>query len=87
VGAFSSGGLGGNLDQNFPKYDGATTNKALKELWVSCGTEDGLITFNRNLVKWLKGKNTTVDFHETPGRHAWMVWRRNLIEFSALLFR
>lgn len=87
VGAFSSGGLGENLDEDFPKYNGANTNKALKEFWVSCGTEDGLITFNRTLVKWLKGKNTSVDFHETPGRHAWMVWRRNLIEFSALLFR
>ena len=87
VGAFSSGGLGGNMESNFPKYDGASTNKALKEFWISCGTEDGLITFNRNLAKWLKGKNTTVDYHETPGRHAWMVWRRNLIEFSALLFR
>jgi len=24
---------------------------------------------------------------ETPGMHTWMVWRRNLTEFSSLLFR
>jgi len=87
VGAFSSGGLPGNLDGDFPGFDGAKTNKALKVLWVSCGTDDGLITFNRGLVKWLQAKNATVDVHETPGRHAWMVWRRNLIEFSQLLFK
>jgi len=87
VGAFSSGGLANAFDTDFPAFDGAKTNKALKEFWVSCGTEDGLITFNRQLVTWLKGKNAKVDFHETPGRHAWMVWRRNLIEFSQLLFR
>jgi len=87
VGAFSSGGLPGNLDGDFPGFDGAKVNKALKVLWVSCGTDDGLIGFNRGLVTWLKGKNVKVDIHETPGRHAWMVWRRNLIEFSQLLFR
>jgi len=87
VGAFSSGGLGGDFNADFPGFDGAKTNKALKHFWVSCGVSDGLITFNRNLVTWLKEKNATVDFHETSGRHAWMVWRRNLIEFSQLLFK
>jgi hypothetical protein len=24
---------------------------------------------------------------ETPGMHTWMVWRRNLAEFTPLLFR
>jgi enterochelin esterase family protein len=87
VGAFSSGGLSGELESAFPGFDGVKTNKALKELWVSCGTSDGLINFNRQLVSWLKGKGAKVDVHETPGRHAWMVWRRNLIEFSQLLFK
>jgi enterochelin esterase-like enzyme len=73
VGAFSAGGLRDDLDSAFPGFDGATANKKLKVLWVSCGTDDGLITFNRNLVSWLKGKG--------------MVWRRNLIAFSQQLFR
>jgi len=87
VGAFSSGGLPNDLDTDFPGFDGKKVNKALKVLWVSCGTDDGLIGFNRGLVTWLRGKNANVDVHETPGRHAWMVWRRNLIEYSQLLFR
>lgn len=62
-------------------------NKNLKVLWVSCGTEDGLITWNRQLVTWLKGQNANVQVHEVPGKHTWMVWRRNLAEFSQLLFK
>jgi len=87
VGAFSSGGLGNNFDTVFPGFKSQVANKELKKLWISCGTEDGLITPNRNLVTWLKGKGTNVEAHETPGRHTWMVWRRNLIAFSELLFR
>jgi len=87
VGAFSSGGLPNNLETDFPKFDGAKVNKSLKVLWVSCGVDDGLIGFNRGLVTWLKLKSAKVQVHETPGRHAWMVWRRNLIEFSQLLFK
>lgn len=87
VGAFSSGGLRDSLDQSFPGFDAAKANRELKLLWVSCGTDDGLIRFNRDLVTWLKGKGAHVQQVETPGRHAWMVWRRNLIGFSQELFR
>ncbi len=87
VGAFSSGGLGADFDAEFPKLTSAEANRRLKELWISCGTDDGLITFNRDLVKWLKGKNVKLTAVETPGRHAWMVWRRDLIQFTPLLFR
>ena len=87
VGAFSSGGLGENFDAEFPKLNGDTVNKKLKLLYVSCGTSDGLITFNRRLVTWLNGKKVSNTAIETSGRHAWMVWRRNLIAFSGLLFR
>jgi enterochelin esterase family protein len=86
VGAFSTGGLSGNFDEDFPGLTAAAANRALKVFSVSCGTDDGLISFNRNLVTWLKGKNIKVDQIETPGRHAWMVWRRNLIEYSQKLF-
>ncbi len=86
VGAFSSGGLR-DIETSFPGFDGAKANEKLKLLWVSCGTEDGLIRFNRTLVKWLKAKNANLQALETPGRHTWMVWRRNLIAFSQQLFR
>jgi enterochelin esterase family protein len=55
-------------------------------LWIACGTEDRLISLNRNLVQWLKTHEVQVTPIETPGMHAWMVWRRNLISLAPLLF-
>ena len=87
VGAFSSGGLGEDFEAEFPGLKGGTANKKLKLLYVSCGNSDGLITFNRHLVAWLNGKGINNTAVETSGRHAWMVWRRNLIALSERLFR
>jgi enterochelin esterase family protein len=86
VGAFSSGGLPEPFDNNFKTLD-STANQQLKLLWIACGTEDRLITVNRNFREWLKAKGIQHTDIETPGTHTWMVWRRNLTEFSQLLFR
>lgn len=86
VGAFSSGGIPENFDKDFPTLD-AKANQQLKLLWIACGTEDRLITLNRNFRGWLKTKGINHTDIETPGEHTWLVWRRNLAEFSGLLFR
>jgi len=86
IGAFSSGGLPDPFEKNFPNLD-SKANQQLKLLWIACGTEDRLITMNRNLREWLKSKGIQHTDIETPGMHTWMVWRRNLIEFAGLLFR
>jgi enterochelin esterase family protein len=86
VGAFSSGGIPDDFQKDFPSLD-ANANRQLHLLWIACGTEDGLITVNRSLREWLKSKEVKVTEIETPGMHTWMVWRRNLVEFSPLLFR
>ena len=86
VGAFSAGGLPEPFDKNFPGLE-ASANQKLHLLWIACGTEDRLITANRNLREWLKTKGIQHTDIETPGMHTWMVWRRNLAEFSGLLFR
>ena len=86
VGAFSAGGLPEPFDKDFPGLD-ANANQKLPLLWIACGTEDRLITANRNLREWLKTKGIQHADIETPGMHTWMVWRRNLAEFSSLLFR
>jgi enterochelin esterase family protein len=86
VGAFSSGGIPDEFQKDFPSLD-ANANRQLRLLWIACGTEDGLITINRNLREWLKTKGVKVTEIETPGMHTWMVWRRNLSEFAPLLFR
>jgi enterochelin esterase-like enzyme len=86
VGAFSAGGLPEPFEKDFPSLD-AKANDQLKLLWIACGTEDHLITANRNLREWLKTKGVQHTDIETPGMHTWMVWRRNLSEFAPLLFR
>ena len=86
IGAFSAGGLQEPFDNDFPGLDNKA-NQQLKALWIACGTEDRLITANRNLREWLKQKGINHTDIETPGMHTWMVWRRNLAEFAPLLFR
>ena len=86
VGSFSAGGLGENLDQQFPNLD-ASANSKLRLLWISCGTEDTLLAPNRKFHQWLESKGVHSHYVETPGMHTWMVWRRNLANLAPLLFR
>jgi enterochelin esterase-like enzyme len=86
VGAFSAGGMPDDFEKDFPGLD-AKANQQIHLLWIACGTEDRLITPNRNLREWLKTKGVQHTDIETPGMHTWMVWRRNLAEFAPLLFR
>jgi enterochelin esterase family protein len=88
VGAFSAGGLGepGTFAQVFPSLDAADA-KRLKLLWIACGTEDGLIDANRQVRAFLTERGVSHEAIETPGAHTWLVWRRNLAEFTPKLFR
>jgi enterochelin esterase family protein len=86
IGAFSSGGLSDDFDKDFPALNSKATEN-LRLLWIACGTDDRLIDVNRRIHAWLASKNIKHVDIETPGAHTWMVWRRNLTEFSSLLFR
>jgi enterochelin esterase-like enzyme len=86
IGAFSTGGLPSDYDANFPGLN-ASANDKLRVLWIACGTEDALITANRQLRQWLTSKGVRHTAIETPGAHTWMVWRRNLAAFAPLLFQ
>src|ERR1700758_1224568 len=86
IGAFSSGGIPDDFEKDFPGLD-AKANQQIRLLWIACGTDDRLITVNRNLREWLKSKGIQHSDIETPGMHTWMVWRRNLAQFAPLLFR
>jgi enterochelin esterase-like enzyme len=91
IGAFSAGGLGqGNYDPSFPGITAQTAaeiNGKLRLLWIACGTEDGLFPANQQFIAWLKEKGLQPTTIQTPGMHAWMVWRDNLTNFAPLLFQ
>ena len=86
IGAFSSGGLGDDLNAAFPGLD-AQANGRLRLLWIACGKEDRLIEGNKKLLEWFRAKDIRYTWFETPGAHSWMVWRRYLAEFAPLLFQ
>jgi enterochelin esterase-like enzyme len=86
VGSFSAGGLDNDFAVDFPQLS-SSANSRIHLLWIACGTDDHLIKLNRDLVAWLKSKDIRVTQIETPGMHAWMVWRDNLTHFAPLLFR
>ncbi len=90
VAGFSAGGLGdSHFDLAFPGVtpeSGAALNGKLQLLWISCGTEDGLLAPNEKLIAWLKERKVEPKVVTTPGRHVWPVWRDNLSTLLPLLF-
>ena len=91
IGAFSAGGIGsGPFGPLFPGLTPASAagfDRDNRLLWISVGTEDGLLEPNRSLIAWLKEQGLHPMAVETPGMHAWMVWRDNLANFLPLLFQ
>ncbi len=86
IGAFSSGGMSPDFDSRYPKVD-ESLNTQLRLLWIACGKQDGLLGVNQKLVDWLQSKGVKPTWVQTAGGHSFMVWRRNLAEFAALLFQ
>src|SRR4051794_4201272 len=86
IGAFSTGGLSDNFDQQFAELKSKDVSD-LRLLWIACGTDDHLIDSNRRLREWLTNKGIKHTDIDTPGAHTWMVWRRNLAAFAPLLFQ
>lgn len=87
VASFSSGGLNEDFAVDFPQLNAPAANVQYHLIWIACGTEDRLITINRKLVDWTREKGVRVTQIETPGMHTWLVWRRNLIALTPLLFQ
>lgn len=87
VGAFSSAPLPVAKPGDALPNLNADTSKGLKVLWMSCGTGDGLIGFQRGFSEWLTNRGVTHATSETGGGHEWLLWRRNLAAFTQKIFR
>jgi enterochelin esterase-like enzyme len=63
------------------------TKKKLKLLWISCGANDGLITFSRRTHDYLKANDVPHIYYIEPGVHDFKVWKNGLYMFSQFLFK
>jgi enterochelin esterase-like enzyme len=63
------------------------TKKKLKVLWISCGDNDGLISFSQRTHDYLVAKSVPHIFYIEPGVHDFKVWKNDLYMFSQLLFK
>ena len=85
IGSFSGAVHLLDLPKDLPPLTPKSAN--LRLLWIACGTDDGLLKANRELVRYLKIENLPVTAIETAGAHVSYVWRDNLIHFAPLLFQ
>lgn len=97
VGEFSSGMFGGvgdrttaiSADEIVPGlFDNVPATAArLELLYMSCGTEDSRLPFQREVYEDLTRRGFDPVFEEFAGAHEWKVWRYSLHDFAPRLFR
>ena len=63
------------------------TKKKLKILWMSCGDNDGLITFSQRTHEYLQANDVPHIYYIEPGVHDFKVWKNSLYMFSQLIFK
>jgi enterochelin esterase-like enzyme len=62
--------------------------KSLKLLWISCGDKDGLLDISKRTHEYLQAGNVPHIYQVIPGGyHDFKAWKRNLYQFSQLLFK
>jgi enterochelin esterase-like enzyme len=85
VGGFSSAPNTKKPEELLPNPEGA--KKKLKLLWISCGDNDGLITFSQRTHEYLQAHDVPHIYYIEPGVHDFKVWKNSLYMFSQLIFK
>ena len=67
--------------------DPEEAKEKLKLLWISCGVDDGLITFSRRTHEYLFQHDVPHIYYLEPGGHDFKVWKNGLYMFSQFLFK
>jgi enterochelin esterase-like enzyme len=67
--------------------DPAKTKAQLKLLWISCGVDDGLMSFSQRTHEYLEKHEVAHIFYVEPGAHDFKVWKNDLYMFSQVLFK
>lgn len=55
-------------------YQNAKAAGLVPELFISCGTEDGLLPYNQSFRDYLKAQGEDFFYEELPGDHTWEYW-------------
>jgi enterochelin esterase-like enzyme len=85
VGGFSSAPNTKTPQELLPDPEAAKAK--LKLLWISCGDNDGLITFSKRTHDYLNEKNVPHIYYIMPGVHDFKVWKNSLYMFTQFLFK
>ncbi|GAB3280143.1 hypothetical protein GCM10027347_55170 [Larkinella harenae] len=85
VGGFSSAPNTKRPEELVPNPEEA--KKKLKLLWISCGDNDGLITFSKRTHDYLYQQNVPHVYYIEPGVHDFKVWKNGLYMYSQFLFK
>jgi enterochelin esterase family protein len=91
IGVFSSGILGGSLDDweknHLATLDDPKLKKGLKMIWFGTGSDDFLLATSKATVEMLNQHGFSATFQESAGAHTWVNWRNYLSELAPRLFR
>jgi enterochelin esterase-like enzyme len=85
VGGFSSAPNTKKPEELVPDPEAA--KRTLKLLWISCGDNDGLISFSKRTHDYLYEKGVPHIYYIEPGVHDFKVWKNGLYMFSQFLFK
>ncbi|MDI9881057.1 alpha/beta hydrolase-fold protein [Flectobacillus longus] len=61
--------------------------KKLKLLWISCGDNDGLLSFSKRTHEYLYQNDVPHIYYLEPGVHDFKVWKNGLYMYSQFLFK
>ena len=67
--------------------DPANAIAKLNLLWISCGDNDGLLSFSKRTHDYLALHNVPHIYYIEPGVHDFKVWKNGLYMFSQFLFK
>lgn len=86
IGAFSAAPNTKSPSALIPKPSSVTDS--LLQLWISCGTNDGLLFISKQTHDYLVQRNVPHIYSLVEGAgHDWKVWKHGLYHFSQLIFK
>lgn len=61
--------------------------RGLPFLYIDCGADDPFLAGNRQVAAILQRRGVPYEYRETPGRHDWPYWDRQIVEVLRLIDR